>query len=299
MLDDELIKKARQANIVQYLLNKGEPLLRSGRRYKHKEYDSLVFTDNSYYWNSRQEHGNAVDFLVRFYGFSFSDAVRELIGSNEMYFDNLAADKNSLPKLEALELSNDYKRSIAYLNKTRGISYSLIKYLVDTKNLFQENKTNNIVFPIYDELGEYVGAELQGTLTEKRFKGIKTNTKYGYGYNVRYPAQSKSFRYALFFESAVDLLSFIDIAKLYENKSLQECILVSMAGLKVNIVTCVLRAFTGDLRPVMCVDNDNAGLSFLNALDEQNIAYMRHIPQYPYKDYNEMLQTLKKTGGKF
>ena len=48
---EEIIKMARNTNLAEYLLNKGIPLIRNGRRYK----DSLVFTGNMFYWGSAHE----------------------------------------------------------------------------------------------------------------------------------------------------------------------------------------------------------------------------------------------------
>ena len=54
MLDNELIKQARQANLAEFLMGAGVPLMRNGSRYKHKKHDSLVFTGNAYFWNTTQ-----------------------------------------------------------------------------------------------------------------------------------------------------------------------------------------------------------------------------------------------------
>ena len=54
-MDREIIQKARQADLTAYLLSVGVPLVRNGTRFRHLENDSLIFTKNAYYWNSRQE----------------------------------------------------------------------------------------------------------------------------------------------------------------------------------------------------------------------------------------------------
>ena len=86
-------------------------------------------------------------------------------------------------------------------------------------------------------------------------------SKYGCGFNLRFP-DSGAYDYALFFESAVDLLSFVDFKQNHEKKTLSRCsrcILVSMAGLKINLIKHTLGVFDGDLKVVLCVDNDDAG----------------------------------------
>jgi len=102
--------------------------------------------------------------------------------------------------LDNIELCKDMRRAIAYLSKTRGIDYDTIQKFIEEKYIFQESKTNNIIFPIYDEQRQIVGAEINGTLSDKRFKGIKSGSKYGYGFNIPI---SEPLKYALFFESAL------------------------------------------------------------------------------------------------
>lgn len=63
-----------------------------------------------------------------------------------------------------------------------------------------------------------------------------------------------------------------------------------MSGLKVNILQHTLKAFKGDLKPVLCVDNDKAGQEFKHALEGQGIAFQECSPKEQYKDWNEQLK---------
>jgi len=195
-----------------------------------------------------------------------------------------------------LSLIRDTRRAIAYLHKTRGIDYSIIQKLIKEKHIYQEKETNNIVFPMYDENNKCVGAELQGTLSRRRYKGVASRSKYGYGFNVRYPGSGGSFDYALFFESAVDLLSFVDLKINFQHRSLESCILVSMSGLKENIVNHTLTAYRGNfkpIQPVLCVDSDKAGQDFVTRLKSQ-IRGVRTL-QTICKDWNDQLLNTPST----
>ena len=280
----EQIKQARQTNLAEYLMSVGTPLKRNGHRHNHADHDSLVFTKNAYYWNSRQEKGNAIDYLTKHMGYSFQDAVIALTGFSPTEKENCGSAKK---EFIGVELNADCRKAIAYLHKTRGINYSVIQWLINQRLLMQQTKTNNIIFPMHDENGECVGAELQGTLSDRRFKGVAEGSKYGYGFNTRYPSPN-GYKYALFFESAVDLVSFIDIKRNHEKKPLTACILVSMAGLKINIIERVLRVFKGNLRPVLCVDRDNAGYEFINTVKGLKIDFKTCMPNRK-KDWNEEL----------
>ena len=133
-----------------------------------------------------------------------------------------------------------------------------------------------------------MGAEVHG-VTPKRFKGVKMGSKYGCGFNVCFP-DSGGYDYALFFESAIDLLSFLDFKRNHEKKSLDRCILVSMAGLKINVIKHTLGVYGGDLRVILCVDNDEAGQSFKSAVKQAKIQYIDRSPNPKFKDWNEQLK---------
>ena len=293
-MEKQIIQKARQSNLPLYLLSKGEKLIQTGNRYRHADHESLVFTENAYYWNSKGEKGNAVDFLMNFYSMDFTTAVEELAGQQKKEIEEAPRTIQSF-SFDNLDISNDMRRTIAYLTKTRNIDISIIENLIKNKYLFQESKTNNIIFPMYDENNIIVGAETSGTLSERRFKGIKEGSKYGYGYNIGYADPQGFYSYALFFESAIDLISFIEIERM-KKKTLAGCLLVSMAGVKENIVEYILKIFK-NLQCVLCVDNDTAGKNLLKNLTARNINPQSHFPDGRYKDWNEQLKFIK-TGEK-
>jgi len=281
----EEVLQARQADLAAYLITRGEPLRLSGSRYKHAEHDSLVFTGNAYYWNAHKEHGNAIDFLQRFYNMSFREAVAELT----------SGDYSILPPIEPkafdfnkIELAPDMERVILYLNKTRGLSVELIADLIRRRRLFQEAKTNNALFPIYDG-GAIVGAEVVGTLPDKRFKGIKNGSKYGCGYNLSF---GEKIAHALFFESAIDLLSFIDLARM-RGKGLDGCRLTSLSGLKQNIFDHAMHSLGEQVQPFLCVDNDEAGAAFVCSVQAVNAGVKIRQPAAAFKDWNDWLMDFR------
>ena len=295
------IKLARQADLAQFLISKGIPLEKVGHRYKHKEHDSLVFTKNAYYWNSRQEHGNALDYVTKHLNMDFTQAVKELSQFNGK---SPVPSKEQSFKVNDIELNPNMKRAVAYLNKTRGIDYNIIQDLIKNKLLFQSKEKSNIVFSIKNEKGNIVGAEFNGTLSEKRFKGIAENSEYGYGFNIR-TSDTKDLKHYLFFESSIDMISYINIQQ--EKGTLERlkgCIFVSMGGLKINIVQNMLKAFKSENKPnvCLCVDNDEAGRNFCDLvikelgheLGNENIKIIK--PKIG-KDWNDQLKHLKENTG--
>ena len=279
MIDSSLVRAARQADLAAYLMTVGVPLVRSGARYKHKVHDSLVIKGNMYYWNSRGCSGNSLDYLLRHMGMDFRSAVAALAGFVPAAAPGppgVAAPKGS---------AGDFRRVFAYLHKARGISYGLLQALADKKLLAQEAGTNNAVFHMRDEEGRTVGAEIEGTLSGRRFKGVRAGSKYGYGFNVM--LRGDAVFYILFFESAVDLLSFAEI-KMRMGKELKNALLVSMCGLKPNVAGHMAAAFGG--RPMLCPDNDGAADEFLARVSAGRLAHALVCrPEARYKDWNEQL----------
>ena len=41
-MEKQIIQKARQRNLPEYLLNKGEKLIQTGNHYRHADHESLV-----------------------------------------------------------------------------------------------------------------------------------------------------------------------------------------------------------------------------------------------------------------
>ena len=288
----EQVRQARQADLAEYLLRQGEPLIRAGSRYRHKEHDSLVFTGNSYFWNSRDDKGNAIDYLIKHQGMDFESAVMELSGMGVQGKIGKTEETWTKPPLFSfadIKLETDMRRAIAYLNKSRGIDYAIIKELVDNKLIYQEAETNNIIFPMRDETGVIVGAELCGTLTDRRFKGIKADSEYGYGFSLHGKGDA---RFALFFEGAIDLISFYELQRM-KDSTIDKLVLVSMAGLKGAVIKQTLNRSNPPLTPVLCVDNDPAGTEFIKSISGQIKGIRTYLPEEGYKDWNEELVSKK------
>ncbi len=284
MIGKDRIIQARQADLYAYLINRGEPLVQNGIRWRHKKHDSLIFTKNAFYWNSRQEHGNAIDFLMLFYNMDFRQAVEELTGYTDAKNQNNASVETAFT---VPVTTKDMRRAIAYLIKSRGISPALVQELVAKKLIMQTSENNNILFPWYD--GErLIGGETVGTLTDCRYKGIISGSQYGYGYCIKYGNQDKAF----FFESAIDAISYIQILQSRNPDHAKNAVFISMAGLKTEVITETLKRRQGTLNKIyICVDNDSAGHEFYKALELKIGGFIRNSPQGDIKDWNEYLQT--------
>lgn len=271
LYDTYTLEQARHADLVSYLQLLGIPLKKEGRSYRVSGYGGLIVTDYRWYWHSRQKGGKAIDFLMEFFGMTFQEAVQQLIGENHFLLEKkeeALAVPDGLP-----ERASNEKRVLAYLSKTRGIEYSIIVKLIQSGKLYQDIN-GNCVFLIFDRSGHAVGAEIHGTVSDKRYK---RSIRYdGFGFTL----SSGVVRTVAYFESAIDLLSFYQI---YRNK-ISNYLLVSMGGLSPSVILNYHGFYpnTG-CDHILFVDHDQAGHDFA--------VYSQLPVKYPAvgKDWNEYL----------
>jgi len=274
MIDQELIRKARQTNLVAYLTAKGENLQRIGKNYIIQEHDSLYIKGNMFIWYSQNKQGNPIDFLMCYYGMTFQQAVEELT-SKALTDTQTPLYKPSEP-LQATTRATDEKRVIAYLCKRRGLKNSIIFDLIKQGKLFQDTN-GNCNFVICDWNEKPIGEEKVGT-GNTRYKLISTHS--GYGFHTTYGSPSD----ILYFESAIDLLSCYQI---YQDK-LTHHLLVSLGGLNSSIIQ-ELHKLKPNLKHWLCVDNDQAGFDFISKMKLKFAELRTFQPPQNFKDWNDYL----------
>ena len=71
----EQIDRANQADLVSFLQGRGEQLTHAGQEYRWKRHDSLTVRGNKWYRHSQSKGGGPVDFVMEFFGKSFTEAV--------------------------------------------------------------------------------------------------------------------------------------------------------------------------------------------------------------------------------
>ncbi|WP_024858727.1 YodL domain-containing protein [Ruminococcus albus] len=297
-ITEEQKERANLVNLPQFLMSHGFDLKRAGREYIWKDHDSLHIRDNGpgergqWFRFSENKGGDNIGFLREYMGMSFADAVEALTGETiDRTYTPPSRTYEHKPPTAARELTlaeaDNARRVFAYLCRTRGLDYDLVSALVRDGRIAQEEKTGNVLFKYYDDNGKVIGAEKVGTSTEHKFKGIATGSAGGHGFEVVRGTGENAF----FFESAIDMLSYLQM----HDKELSDCRLVSMMGVKPNIVLdTMLRSNISPDKVFLCSDNDTAGNDFAERLTEQ-YPEMKHIKTPDiYKDWNDMLRDIPK-----
>lgn len=303
---NEDLDTVRSTNLVDFLSHRGEKLHRVGNsEYTMSEHDSMRINGSQFYWNSQKQGGNALDFCMVYYNMSFQEAVSELlsfngIAKNEINYSapnvNTTIDTEIKTEVEEVikpipnELTSQTNRIYAYLTQTRGIDKDIVSSLIESKKIAQDIK-GNLIFKIFDKSNILTGAEITGTLTNRRYKQITEKNGNGFVLN---PNVSDKPTTAMFFESAVDLLSFYTI---YPNT---KALLVSMAGLKDKVIEKIVKDY--ELEYTNCIissDNDEAGRNFAYKVKEKYNLKTYFVSNDPKcvnsrtKDWNDFLIYLK------
>lgn len=170
------------------------------------------------------------------------------------------------------------KRVFAYLCQSRKISPELVSQLAHDGLLYQDTR-GNAVFVHKDDNGKIIGAEIQGTSSFQRYKGVAAGTSDSV-FAVKIGEPKKCY----VFESAIDLLSFKQLAN---QEKINNSVLVSMAGLKPNSIKKLAES---GMKMYSCVDNDEAGIKFT---ESNNLTACRKILEdHGVKDYNDLLKSL-------
>lgn len=316
---DEIIYKARHADLVDYFRTSGYTLKKINDEVYVSEIKGLAINPDSNSWYSHYQGvgrmNNSIDCLTLILDKSFKEAVYELTGQDL----SLAYNKNSsnkkkdvqsrpvaTPSTEPKEKKKfklpayapTQRRLFGYFHSTRFIPNEVIREFEKERLLYQAEfeidgelqgqaqkfKKTNAVFIHTDEKGKAVGGEVQGLDIKKRYKGIIGGT--GETFFKFVPIKEVKPVRAFIFESGIDLMSFYSMCN--DKSKLKGTMLVSMAGLK-NFVVEQLRE--QGLHVISAVDNDVAGRKFER---NNNISRSDFVTEkldiHNFKDWNERLE---------
>lgn len=207
-------RAARKADLFEFLCkNYPDQFKKEGKSLRMKSNSSVSIKRGytGYTDFSSQEHGNSIDFLVRYLNYDFVSAVVALSGSCPL--ENHSSGFNLVEGISTCE-NKDQPKSIdipkpaetnrqmfAYLHK-RGITYEVIHELVNAGLLYQSADYNNAVFMNKEK--DY--CELRGTYTyaKKPFHGCrKASADRFWGFKIGKGSAEKAF----ICEAAIDAIS--------------------------------------------------------------------------------------------
>lgn len=270
----EEIQAARKTDLYCYLrMYHPDKFVAEGRSLKLAANPSVSIKSgySGYYDFSSGECGNSIDFLVRYFGFSFMDAVSTLVHSGKLNSVLPVANYSNIFALP--ESSSDFKAAESYLLH-RGISQEILMLLVEKKLIYQDRR-QNVVF--VNEGRDF--CEVRGTYPSKSFHQCRKASADGYwAFSLIDDPQS-----AFICEAAIDALSLLQL-HLCNPSVPMTAAYCSIAG--VMNQEAILR-IAEKYPSVLAVDNDAAG----NACRERNPSFKSIRPVL--KDWNEDLLSMK------
>ena len=202
----EQIDRANQADLVSFLQGRGEQLTRAGQEYRWKRHDSLTIRGNKWYRHSQSKGGAPIDFVMEFFGKSFTEAVELLTGEKGAAPPPDRPSPASFSDFRLPPRSSDNRIARNYLTAARHIDEDVSGFFFSTGDIYEEAAHHNAIFVGRDEDGVPRYAHQRGTAGNFRLD-VKGSDK---AFNFCYRGEGERL---FVFEAPIDLLSFLCLFK--------------------------------------------------------------------------------------
>ena len=276
----EQIDHANQADLVSFLQGQGEQLTRAGNEYRWKRHDSLTVRGNKWYRHSQSKGGAPIDFVMEFFGKSFTEAVELLTGEKGAAPPPDRPSSASISDFRLPPRSPDNRIARNYLTAARRIDEDVTGFFFSTGDIYEEAAHHNAVFVGRDESGIPRYAHQRGTAESFRLD-VKGSDK---AFNFCYRGEGERL---FVFEAPIDLLSFLCLFK----KDWQKQSYLALGGVGEKALLRFLSDRPNIKTVYLCLDSDQAGSDACSRLAElvpEGLTVHRLVPLY--KDWNEVLQ---------
>ena len=274
----EEIESARKADLFHYLLkNHYSEIKLEGRsiRLLNNHSVSIKIGYSGYYDFATGESGNAIDCLVKYFGYSFVEAVKKLTDAFSSVSDIKLQGEEREAKLSVSgRFKGDCRNMMAYLTKTRMIPLNVVQKLLNDQLMYQESEHKNIVFINKEE----TFGEVHGTNSAKSFHGIlKGSESLGIWWFKSYHIEADAKKIYIC-ESAIDAISLYCLHQ--QESRTPNYFYCSIAGVGNQKKIEKLKS-SSDVEIILAVDNDSAG----DACRKRNADLKFEIPKF--KDWND------------
>ena len=286
----EQIQRADDTDLYVFLSGRGEQFKRCGKEYRWLRHDSVMINKNEWYRFSQNKGGHAIDFMKEFYGLSFAEAVKELLGEEGAGDTNRRTAKEDagrqkvcpipLPGLELPERNESCEIARKYLIEQRKLSEQLVDQMIAKGDIYESKNYHNVVFVGRDKEQNPRYAAMRG-IDENRYRGEARGSEKAYGFG-HIGTDEKLF----VFESPVDLLSYITaVPEEWEKHSY-----ISLGGLSEKAMKRMYTEYPHIHSIYLCLDNDEPGnercRQFVSLIPEKLSVYRLEPVK---KDWNECL----------
>ena len=286
----EQIQRADDTDLYVFLSGRGEQFKRCGKEYRWLRHDSVMINKNEWYRFSQNKGGYAIDFMKEFYGLSFAEAVKELLGEEGVGETNRRTAKEDagrqkvcpipLPGLELPERNESCEIARKYLIEQRKLSEQLVDQMIAKGDIYESKNYHNVVFVGRDKEQNPRYAAMRGT-DENRYRGEARGSEKAYGFG-HIGTDEKLF----VFESPIDLLSYITAVPEDWGKHSY----ISLGGLSEKAMKRMYTEYPHIHSIYLCLDNDEPGnercRQFVSLIPKELSVYRLEPVK---KDWNECL----------
>lgn len=216
--------------IADFLRSEGYEVIPRGRKLTVKGHDSLVITPdkNVFTWNSRGFGGSVIDLYMGLHSCDARTAMTELRKQLPEYEKERSKPhqsppakppepkaKESVPLILPTEDKNKWRRVYAYLISTRKITPTIVKWLVQEKTIYPDER-GNLCYLGRDGKGGINYCARKGTLTPRDGQKGYRNVVEGSDYQKRCVMNhSPSHTKLVVTEAAVDAWSFASMLEIH------------------------------------------------------------------------------------
>ena len=277
---------AQRTNLVELLRSQGESLRPSGSEYEWLCWGQKVTVRrNLWYHQYEQVGGDAVDFVRKFIGKSYVEAVEYLLQYNGEPLPEHPQQKRapfSLP-----EASRNMNRVFAYLVKQRGIDREVLYAFVHKKMVYESAKHHNAVFVGYDREGVPRHAHKRSTASEGSYKCNAAGSQPEYSFHW---AGTDNELYL--FEAPIDLLSYITL----HPESWRAHSYAAACSVSDKVLFQMLMDHSNIHMVYICFDSDEPGQTAAQRISDK--LFLRGIKSEilvpTHKDWNEDLVSIRR-----
>lgn len=287
-------QSANASDIRSFLASLGQEVKRSGREYTWESPSGKVSINGSE-WYSQYERvgGGAVSFVQKFFGASYPDAVRSLLGScagqipsEQSNTFRQSRSKETQTELVLPQKSTDMRRLYGYLLNERCLDRDVVYAFVHAGILYEDAPNHNAVFIGTDENGKPRHIQKRSTNPQSDYKGNITGSDIAYAFHH----VGTSDRLYVF-EAPIDMMAYISMNKPgWEQHSYTAlCSTADCAAIR------MLKTYPNLKTVYLCLDHDSAGIEgayrvaeSIHALGDYTV--WRKMPKN--KDWDEDLKAL-------
>ena len=273
------IDAADHSDLAAFLLSRGETVRRKGRESLWEKHQVWI---NGSKWYSHYEAagGYAIDFVMRYFGLTFPDAVRELLGETDFVTPAPVRDERKFLVLP--ERNPTMNQVYAYLMGQRFITREVISFFAHERTLYEDARYHNCVFVGPDEQGHPRHCHMRSTTGDFKLTVLGSDAAYSFHHDGEDEL-------IFVFEAPIDLLAFLTLHpdNWQKHSYVALCSVSEKALLHRLEINPILR------RVVLCLDNDTAGRSASERIGSQlrERGYVVEVMIPEQKDWDEDLKS--------